>query len=106
MSKPSSSPSPLSRRLKYFETCLPPDQGAMAPAPRLRSSSGTTRLSSTCRRVPMPSQVGQAPKGELKENERGSISSIVSGDRKSTRLNSSHVATSYAVFCLKKKQSQ
>src|SRR5439155_22310892 len=26
-----------------------------------------------------------------------------SRDRKSTRLNSSHVATSYAVFCLKKK---
>src|SRR5207253_8793751 len=26
-------------------------------------------------------------------------------DRKSTRLNSSHVATSYAVFCLKKKNS-
>src|SRR5690625_4312204 len=25
------------------------------------------------------------------------------GDRKSTRLNSSHVATSYAVLCLKKK---
>src|SRR5690625_5340805 len=25
-------------------------------------------------------------------------------DRKSTRLNSSHVATSYAVFCLKKNQ--
>src|SRR5690606_40537826 len=25
------------------------------------------------------------------------------GDRKSTRLNSSHVKTSYAVFCLKKK---
>src|SRR3989442_9082450 len=27
-------------------------------------------------------------------------------DRKSTRLNSSHVRISYAVFCLKKKQSQ
>src|SRR5207249_11533388 len=27
----------------------------------------------------------------------------VSGDRKSTRLNSSHVSISYAVFCLKKK---
>src|SRR5690625_5579856 len=26
-------------------------------------------------------------------------------DRKSTRLNSSHVAISYAVFCLKRKQS-
>src|SRR5690625_2961011 len=28
------------------------------------------------------------------------------GDRKSTRLNSSHVAISYAVFCLKKKTTQ
>src|SRR5690625_6559533 len=28
------------------------------------------------------------------------------GDRKSTRLNSSHVATSYAVFCLKKKTAK
>src|SRR5690242_21415214 len=27
------------------------------------------------------------------------------GDRKSTRLNSSHMSTSYAVFCLKKKTS-
>src|SRR5699024_11442528 len=29
---------------------------------------------------------------------------IKSGDRKSTRLNSSHVSISYAVFCLKKKK--
>src|SRR5690625_6144162 len=29
----------------------------------------------------------------------------VNGDRKSTRLNSSHVAISYAVFCLKKKKT-
>src|SRR5690349_24790798 len=28
----------------------------------------------------------------------------VEGDRKSTRLNSSHVEISYAVFCLKKKK--
>src|SRR5436309_11408628 len=28
------------------------------------------------------------------------------GDRKSTRLNSSHVKISYAVFCLKKKKKQ
>src|SRR5439155_24142320 len=35
--------------------------------------------------------------------------SVVSGctaDRKSTRLNSSHVAISYAVFCLKKKKKR
>src|SRR5690606_41668524 len=30
---------------------------------------------------------------------------IVNLDRKSTRLNSSHVKISYAVFCLKKKKS-
>src|SRR5437868_13182624 len=29
-----------------------------------------------------------------------------SSDRKSTRLNSSHVSISYAVFCLKKKKKQ
>src|SRR5690625_6050182 len=30
----------------------------------------------------------------------------IAADRKSTRLNSSHVAISYAVFCLKKKTKQ
>src|SRR5436190_11963224 len=29
---------------------------------------------------------------------------LVAGDRKSTRLNSSHTVISYAVFCLKKKK--
>src|SRR5580658_2124937 len=33
-----------------------------------------------------------------------SISAISSSDRKSTRLNSSHLVISYAVFCLKKKK--
>src|SRR3989442_4141103 len=31
---------------------------------------------------------------------------VAKGDRKSTRLNSSHVRISYAVFCLKKKKAQ
>src|SRR5256885_4758046 len=31
------------------------------------------------------------------------LGSIVDEDRKSTRLNSSHLVISYAVFCLKKK---
>src|SRR5690625_5614808 len=40
------------------------------------------------------------------ENGGGFIQdrSIYEEDRKSTRLNSSHVAISYAVFCLKKKK--
>src|SRR3712207_6993294 len=32
-----------------------------------------------------------------------SVQAILIGDRKSTRLNSSHANISYAVFCLKKK---
>src|SRR5436305_3521576 len=41
------------------------------------------------------------------EKDRGAYRVFVtkSGDRKSTRLNSSHVRISYAVFCLKKKIS-
>src|SRR5207253_3443941 len=35
---------------------------------------------------------------------RPSAASASKKDRKSTRLNSSHVAISYAVFCLKKKK--
>src|SRR2546426_9072340 len=31
---------------------------------------------------------------------------VVDGDRKSTRLNSSHLVISYAVFCLKKKKKK
>src|SRR5256885_11633875 len=34
------------------------------------------------------------------------ISSGATRDRKSTRLNSSHLVISYAVFCLKKKQDK
>src|SRR5206468_10985464 len=43
----------------------------------------------------------QVPRGEVKLLVVGGII----GDRKSTRLNSSHDQTSYAVFCLKKKTS-
>src|SRR5437762_13192922 len=36
----------------------------------------------------------------------GTESMMASGDRKSTRLNSSHRCISYAVFCLKKKKKK
>src|SRR5687768_4689309 len=36
----------------------------------------------------------------------GSVATPAEGDRKSTRLNSSHGYISYAVFCLKKKKTQ
>src|SRR5690349_23934078 len=40
------------------------------------------------------------------EGEGGDLVGAVEGDRKSTRLNSSHVEISYAVFCLKKKTNE
>src|SRR5690606_41323727 len=38
------------------------------------------------------------------DHEQNASTSTVRQDRKSTRLNSSHVKISYAVFCLKKKK--
>src|SRR5439155_22242870 len=55
----------------------PPSPAAACPACR-------------CHNVESPRQAGHA----------------AAGDRKSTRLNSSHVAISYAVFCLKKKNKK
>src|SRR5439155_21258579 len=51
---------------------------------------------------------GDVCQGEQARKLNGAHSSLVGNlhrdlDRKSTRLNSSHVAISYAVFCLKKK---
>src|SRR5262245_58153886 len=42
-----------------------------------------------------------APPEAVKRVELGQHLLIALGDRKSTRLNSSHLGTSYAVFCLK-----
>src|SRR2546430_10668326 len=51
----------------------------------------------------------QADAGEFGARERDCVTvgftAAVGGDRKSTRLNSSHSQISYAVFCLKKKRS-
>src|SRR5690348_17829683 len=40
------------------------------------------------------------------EEGSGKRAALVAGDRKSTRLNSSHASISYAVFCLKKKKGR
>src|SRR3989442_8299584 len=44
-------------------------------------------------------------RGEFEEHLKGSCPYKMLIDRKSTRLNSSHVRISYAVFCLKKKKA-
>src|SRR5438045_5330478 len=42
--------------------------------------------------------------GEADRRVAGNVDDRPVGDRKSTRLNSSHLGISYAVFCLKKKK--
>src|SRR5690349_24196864 len=56
-------------------------------------------------------RAGRAPAGRARSPDRGTArkqptrGSRLQVDRKSTRLNSSHVEISYAVFCLKKKKN-
>src|SRR5690625_4931294 len=49
---------------------------------------------------------GQIPVAFVILREESADEVEAAGDRKSTRLNSSHVAISYAVFCLKKKKKE
>src|SRR5690625_2443338 len=49
---------------------------------------------------------GRSDPGDTREREPGPGGDDWTRDRKSTRLNSSHVAISYAVLCLKKKREQ
>src|SRR6266480_957057 len=46
---------------------------------------------------------GTSPRPDA-QARAGAAGALVPGDRKSTRLNSSHMSSSYAVFCLKKKK--
>src|SRR5690606_41656068 len=89
------------RRSSDLEARAHPETGATPPGSR--PGSATRRwagrveraVSSACKsRPPTYRPVGRSP-------SRGSLGDT---DRKSTRLNSSHVKISYAVFCLKKKK--
>src|SRR5690625_6856186 len=64
---------------------------------RRREDSAGRREDSAGRRAERPGTASAQP-------ARGSAATGGAQDRKSTRLNSSHVAISYAVFCLKKKK--
>src|SRR5207253_9498635 len=61
-----------------------------------RSLAASTRSRSIC-------DAGRSARNRVTTAVGPGPQSASSTDRKSTRLNSSHVAISYAVFCLKKK---
>src|SRR5438552_8835212 len=68
---------------------------------RSRPVGGETYAIDTAR---VPLQVEQGRTGARVADLRRLVATT--GDRKSTRLNSSHQIISYAVFCLKKKKRQ
>src|SRR5690625_6370056 len=74
------------------QTCALPISRRVLQRTRLLSGAGTVRDPRPRHPAARP-RTGDLPLQRLPE------------DRKSTRLNSSHVAISYAVFCLKKKRT-
>src|SRR5690625_5951136 len=82
-----------------------PDHGAGAAADRVSSLLDRVGVPIQPRaqwpqgldRLGVVDESGKTPRGRIPTEHR---------DRKSTRLNSSHVASSYAVFCLKKKKKR
>src|SRR5437867_7971920 len=66
-----------------------------------------TPLQAEAMRIPLIRETAATgEQGELDALRRIFRRIDVDGDRKSTRLNSSHRTISYAVFCLKKKKRQ
>src|SRR5205814_9627184 len=68
--------------------------GRLRPGDRLPASRVLARELGVARQVVVAAYEDLAASGHLTGR---------TGDRKSTRLNSSHLGISYAVFCLKKK---
>src|SRR2546426_2386837 len=73
-----------------------------SPRPRLREARGLAEGGSAPPRVRRDDRPTREPL-LARDPVRGDRAII--SDRKSTRLNSSHLVISYAVFCLKKKKN-
>src|SRR2546426_3784487 len=86
---------PYTTLFRSLEAGSAPAAGAVAPANvHFTATRGTAELARR-RLAALRAEVYLASPGEVQE-----------ADRKSTRLNSSHLVISYAVFCLKKKKKQ
>src|SRR5256885_4598837 len=73
-----------------------------------RSASGDKKRCKNAEECGLASAVGAENRQRLSflnfKRHSGQCHGRGTGDRKSTRLNSSHLVISYAVFCLKKKK--
>src|SRR5699024_11427867 len=70
------------------------------PIPSIKSPSSKLVLP-----LPLSPMIKLTPEPGEKSNGARFLNPVKATDRKSTRLNSSHVSISYAVFCLKKKKN-
>src|SRR5262245_64953181 len=86
-----------------------PDQKVGGPPPGPPTHTEPARTSAPSRshhdRNAYPFEGSRDRHRVLLGNGHAARGSLRKGDRKSTRLNSSHLGISYAVFCLKKKKN-
>src|SRR5207249_5825427 len=71
------------------------------PSPRGIAGGAPCR---SCASPAAPIRAARAAPRPASQRVRPLLERLATRDRKSTRLNSSHVSISYAVFCLKKKK--
>src|SRR5437773_3735484 len=79
----------------FFLIILQPRRSTLFPYTTLFRSQGAARAAVAARGSRLASR----------RSARSSAEPADAPDRKSTRLNSSHITISYAVFCLKKKKT-
>src|SRR5207249_5209262 len=96
--------------LFFFLLTPPPPRSTLFPYTTLFRSQPSREIETV---KPIPGGDEDLSHGwpkTLRDAYRGTLLTCIAGrgscqvDRKSTRLNSSHVSISYAVFCLKKKK--
>src|SRR5690554_7488215 len=74
---------------------------------RIVQPANTARYTQACQKLKDPAERKSAnARTSIKKAKPKIVLAIKLSDRKSTRLNSSHVRISYAVFCLKKKKTK
>src|SRR5262245_35648147 len=93
-------------------SCAPHQSGAAAPTTSSARADNACVMSDHASLVTLDSAPGSMPlvsrervRQLCSRSTRSSTNDCASADRKSTRLNSSHLGISYAVFCLKKKKN-
>src|SRR5438874_5445151 len=86
-------PYPLSLFVFFYQSARPPPSSTLFPYTTLFRSGSPEPAELSCLR-------------DCSSSCRSWAEATNNTDRKSTRLNSSHVEISYAVFCLKKKNIQ